>query len=43
MQISYGIYGRFLVDLAYLKEPVVNEVQVASYTRKKRHFQSTVK
>ena len=27
-----------LVDLAYLKEPVVNAFQVVSFTRKKRHF-----
>ena len=32
-----------LVDLAYLKEPVVNAFQVVSFTRKKRHFQPSVK
>ena len=35
--------GVFLVDLAYLKEPVVNAFQVVSFTRKKRHFQPIVK
>ena len=28
MQMSYGLYMRILVDMAYLKEPVVNAVQV---------------
>ena len=32
-----------LVDLAYLKEPVVNAFQVVSFARKKRHFQPSVK
>ena len=35
MQMSYGLYRGFLVDLAYLKEPVVNAFQVVSFTRKK--------
>ena len=26
--MSYGLYRRFLVDFAYLKEPVVNAFQV---------------
>ena len=43
MQMSYGLYRCFLVDLAYLKEPVVNAIQVVSFTRKKRHFQPGVK
>ena len=36
--MSYGLYWRFLVDLAYLKESVENAFQVVSFTRKKRHF-----
>ena len=36
-------YRRFLVDLAYLKDPVVNAYQVVSSTQKKRHFQPSVK
>ena len=43
MQMSYGLYSRFLVDLAYLKEPVVKAFQVVSFTRKKRHLQPSVK
>ena len=43
MQMSYGLYRRFLVDLAYFKEPVVNAFQVVSFTRKKRHLQPSVK
>ena len=43
MQMSYGLNRRFLVDLAYLKEPEVNAFQVVSFTRKKRHFQPSVK
>ena len=43
MQMSYGLYRRFLVDLACLKEPAVNAFQVVSFTRKKRHFQPSVK
>ena len=43
MQMSYGLYRRFYVDLAYLKEPVVNAFQMVSFTRKKRHFQQSVK
>ena len=35
MQMSYGLYRRFLVDLAYLKEPVVNAFQVVSFTRER--------
>ena len=41
--MSYGLYKRFLVDLAYLKEPVVNALQTVSFTCKKRHVQSSVK
>ena len=43
MQMSYSQYRRFLADFAYLKEPVVNAFQVVAFTRKKRHFQSSVK
>ena len=43
MQMSYCLFRRFFVDLAYLKEPVVNAFQVVSFTRKKRHFQPSVK
>ena len=43
MQMSYGLYRRFLVDLADLKESIVNDFQVVSFTRKKRHFQPSVK
>ena len=43
MQMGYGLYRRFLVDFAYLKEPVVNAFQVVSFTRKKHHFQPSVK
>ena len=43
MQMSYGLYRRFVVDLAYLKEQVVNAFQVVSFTRKKRHFEPSVK
>ena len=43
MQMSYGLYMRFLNDMAYLTEPVVNAVQVVSITRKKRHVQPSVK
>ena len=42
MQMSYGLYRRFLVDLVYLKETVVNAFHVVSFTRKKRHFQPSV-
>ena len=42
MQMSYGLYRRFLVDLANLKESVVNAIQVVSFMRKKRHFQPSV-
>ena len=42
MKMSYDLYRR-LVDLAYLKQPVVNAFQVVSFTRKKRHFQPSVK
>ena len=42
MQMSNGICRRFLVELAYLKEPVVNAFEVVSLTRKKRHFQPSV-
>ena len=43
MQMSYGLYMRFLVDMAYLKKPVVNAVQVVALTRKKRLVQPSVK
>ena len=43
MQMSNGLYRRFVEDLAYLKQPVVNAFQVVSFTRKKRHFQPSVK
>ena len=43
MQMSYGLYMRFLIDMAYLKEPVVRAVQVVSFTRKKCHVQPSVK
>ena len=43
MQMSYGLYSCFLVDLAFLKEPVVNAFLVVPFTRKKRHFQPSVK
>ena len=38
MQMSYGLYWRFLIDLAYLKEPVVHAFQMVSFARKKSHF-----
>ena len=41
--MSYDLYRRFLADLAYLKEPVVNTFQVVSFTQTKRHLQSSVK
>ena len=37
------LYRHFLVDLAYLKEPVVNAFQVVLFTQKKGHFQPSVK
>ena len=37
MQMRYSLYRRFLVDLAYKIEPVVNAFQVVSFMRKKRH------
>ena len=43
MKMSYGLYMRFIVDLAYLKELVVNAFQVVSFTRNKRHLQPSVK
>ena len=43
MQMSYGLYTRFLVDLAYLKEAVVNAFQLVSFMRKKRNFQPSIK
>ena len=43
MQMSYCLFRRFLVDLAYSKEPVVYAFQVDSFTRKKLHFQPSVK
>ena len=39
MKMSYSLYRRVFVDLAYLKEPVVNAFQVVSFTRKKSHSQ----
>ena len=38
MQMIYGLYRRFLVDLAYLKEPVV--IKKETSTKKLHHFQS---
>ena len=43
MKLSYGLYWRFLIDLAYLKESVENAFIVVSFTRKKSHFQPSVK
>ena len=43
MQVSYGLYWRFLLDLAYLKESVEIAFLVISFTQKKRHFQPRVK
>ena len=43
IQMIDGKCRRFLVDEAYLKEPVVNAFQVVSFMRKKRHFQPRVK
>ena len=40
MQMSDGLYWRFLEDLAYLKEPVEHAFLVVSFTPKKRHFQT---
>ena len=34
MQVSYGLYWRFFVDLAYLKESVENAFLVVSFTHK---------
>ena len=42
MQMSYGLYWRFLVDLAYSTEPVENAFIMVSCTRKKRNFQPSV-
>ena len=42
MQVSYGVYWRLLIDLAYLKEELENTVLVVSFTREKRHFQPSV-
>ena len=42
MQMSYCLYWRLLVDLAYLKEPVGNAFLVVSFTLKIRHFQPSV-
>ena len=38
MQMSYGLYWRFLEDLAYLKEPVEHAFLVVSSTQKKTSF-----
>ena len=43
MQVSYGLYWRFLVALAYLKESVEHEFLVISFMQKKRHLQPSVK
>ena len=43
MQVNYGLFWRFLVDLAYFKESVENAFLVVSFTQKKRHFQPSVK
>ena len=43
MQMSYGLYRRFFVDLAYSKEPIENAFLVVLFTRKKRHIQPSVK
>ena len=43
MQVSYGRYWRFLVDLAYLKGSVEYVFLVVSFTWKKPHFQPSVK
>ena len=43
MQMNYGLYMRFLVDMAYLKESVLNAVQMVSFTRRKRHVQPSAK
>ena len=37
------VYTGVLIDLAYLKGPVVSAFQVVSFTRKKHHFQPSVK
>ena len=42
MQMSYGLYWRLFVDLAYLKEPVEHAFLVVSFTPEKRHFQPSV-
>ena len=38
MQVSFCLYWRLLIDFAYFKESIANAVQVASFTRKKRHL-----
>ena len=38
--MSYGEYRRFLVDLAYLKEPVANEFQNGHIHAKETSFLS---
>ena len=43
MQMSYGLYMCFLVDLAYFKESLENAFLEVSFTRRKRHFQPSVK
>ena len=35
MQVSYVLYWRFLIDLAYLKESIENAFLVVSFTQKK--------
>ena len=35
MQMSYDLYWRFLVDLAYSKESIENAFLVVSFKRKK--------
>ena len=34
MQISYGLYWRFLLDLVYLNQPVENTFLVVLFTQK---------
>ena len=43
MQMRYGLYCRFSVDFAYLKQPVENAFLVVSFMRKKRHILPSVK
>ena len=43
MEVSYGLYWRFLVDMAYLKESVENAFLMVSFTQKKCHVEPSVK